>query len=291
MNQLKSLCIMESPWKSYHQGKELGAGAVGLVTLAVHKTTKEKVAMKQIDLVESEDLMDLILLEIEVMKKLKHQNLVNFVEAYMDGDELFIAMEYMEGGDLTDLVLTVEVPERVIARFCKELVSGIQHLHSNGLIHRDLKSDNLLLGMEGQVKITDFGFASKIQAGEKRITMAGTPYWMAPEIVNQQAYDAKVDIWSMGIMALEMKDGEPPYMGTDPIRAIWLIAQHGKPDIHGEEKLSREFKDFLDRCLEVDVDARWTAEQLLSHPFLKTAAPNKEILPLIETTKKQKASD
>jgi len=187
MNQLKSLCIMESPWKSYHQGKELGAGAVGLVTLAVHKTTKEKVAMKQIDLVESEDLMDLILLEIEVMKKLKHQNLVNFVEAYMDRDELFIAMEYMEGGDLTDLVLTVEVPERVIARFCKELVSGIQHLHSNGLIHRDLKSDNLLLGMEGQVKITDFGFASKIQAGEKRITMAGTPYWMAPEIVNQQA--------------------------------------------------------------------------------------------------------
>jgi len=291
MNQLKSLCTMESPWKSYHQGKELGAGAVGLVTLAVHKTTKEKVAMKQIDLVESEDLMDLILLEIEVMKKLKHQNLVNFVEAYMDGDELFIAMEYMEGGDLTDLVLTVEVPERVIARFCKELVSGIQHLHSNGLIHRDLKSDNLLLGMEGQVKITDFGFASKIQAGEKRITMAGTPYWMAPEIVNQQAYDAKVDIWSMGIMALEMKDGEPPYMGTDPIRAIWLIAQHGKPDIHGEEKLSREFKDFLDRCLEVDVDARWTAEQLLSHPFLKTAAPNKEILPLIETTKKQKSSD
>jgi len=290
MSQLKSLCIMESPWKSYHKEKLLGEGAVGVVTLAVHKKTKEKVAMKQINLIESEDLMDLILLEIQVMKDLNHPNLINFKEAYMDGDELFIAMEYMEGGDLTELVLTVEVPEPIIATFCKELVSGIYHLHSKDLIHRDLKSDNLLLGMDGQVKITDFGFASKIEAGQKRITMAGTPYWMAPEIVNQQAYGAKVDIWSLGIMALEMKDGEPPYMGTDPIRAIWLIAQHGKPDIHGKEKLSPEFADFLDRCLEVDVDARWRAEQLLSHPFLKTAAPNKEILPLIETTKKQKAS-
>merc|ERR1712130_913098 len=286
IDKLKDHCIKESPWKSYHKGKELGAGAVGLVTLDVHKTTKEKVAIKQINLIESEDLLDLILLEIEVMKKLKHENFVNFIEAYMDGDDIFIAMEFMEGGDLTDLVLTVEVPDRIIARFCKELLNGIHHLHSNGLIHRDLKSDNLLLGMEGQVKITDFGFASKIQEGEKRITMAGTPYWMAPEIVNQQEYDEKVDIWSMGIMALEMKDGEPPYMGTDPIRAIWLIAQQGKPDIHGV--LSPEFKDFLDKCLEVNVDARWTAEQLLAHPFLKTAAPNKQILPLIETTKKAK---
>jgi len=151
-----------------------------------------------------------------------------------------------------------------------------------------LQSDNLLLGMDGQVKITDFGFASKIEAGEKRMTMAGTPYWMAPEIVNQQAYDTKVDIWSLGIMALEMKDGEPPYMGTDPIRAIWLIAQHGKPDIHGQENMSKEFVDFLDRCLEVNVDARWTAEQLRDHPFLQMSAPKSEIPPLIQKTKEQK---
>jgi len=89
-------------------------------------------------------------------------------------------------------------------------------------------------------------------------------------------------------MALEMKDGEPPYMGTDPIRAIWLIAQHGKPDIHGQENMSKEFVDFLDRCLEVNVEARWTAEQLKDHPFLQKSAPNSEIPPLIQKTKEQK---
>jgi len=288
LKTLKSLCIKESPWKTYHKGKVLGEGAVGLVHLAEHRTSKDKVAMKQIDLEESQDILDLIIVEIEVMKGMNHPNLVNFKQAFVDGEELFIAMEYMEGGDLTDLVLTVMVPEPVIATFCKEIVSGICHLHAKDLIHRDLKSDNLLLGMDGQVKITDFGFASKIEAGEMRMTMAGTPYWMAPEIVNQQAYDTKVDIWSLGIMALEMKDGEPPYMGTDPIRAIWLIAQHGKPDIHGQENMSKEFVDFLDRCLEVNVDARWTAEQLKDHPFLQKSAPKSEIPPLIQKTKEQK---
>lgn len=122
--------------------------------------------------------------------------------------------------------------------------------------------------MDGLVKITDFGFASKVQQGEKRNTMAGTPYWMAPEvglgiffsltmfvqIVNQQPYGLNVDIWSLGIMALEMKDGEPPYLNEDPLRAIWLISQQGKPEIQGKEQMSPEFLNFIDCCLEVGPD-------------------------------------
>lgn len=136
-------------------------------------------------------------------------------------------MEFMEGGSLTDVVMTTVLYEPQMATVCREILAGIKYLHDNEVVHRDIKSDNVLLTMRGDVKITDFGFAANVDGNRTRKTFAGTPYWMAPEVVNKRTYSKKVDIWSTGILVVEMMDGKPPYMDESPMKAMYLISKRG----------------------------------------------------------------
>ncbi|ORY85997.1 kinase-like domain-containing protein [Leucosporidium creatinivorum] len=282
MTKLRSVCSPQDPNTLYSKIKKVGQGASGSVYVAKVLASGAKVAIKQMDL-SHQPRKELIVNEILVMKESQHPNIVNYLDSFLvKGAELWVVMEFMEGGALTDVIDSNSLEEDQISSISNETCKGLQHLHAQSIIHRDIKSDNVLLDSQGHVKITDFGFCAKLtDQKSKRATMVGTPYWMAPEVVKQKEYGAKVDIWSLGIMAIEMIENEPPYLDEEPLKALYLIATNGTPTLKKPEKLSKELKNFLAVCLCVDVKSRATADELLQHEFLKKACPLSGLAPLL----------
>ncbi|CEP11924.1 hypothetical protein [Parasitella parasitica] len=296
LKQLKDICYTVDPNDIYKDMIKIGQGASGGVFIAHRSFTNDNgekttmpVAIKQMNL-EQQPKKELIINEILVMKKSQNPNIVNYLDSYLWKGDLWVVMEYMEGGSLTDVVTCNMMMEGQIAAVCKEVLQGLHHLHTNGVIHRDIKSDNILLSLQGEIKLTDFGFCAQLNENQaKRTTMVGTPYWMAPEVVTRKEYGSKVDIWSLGIMAIEMIEGEPPYLNENPLRALYLIATNGTPALQSPESLSDVFRDFLSKCLEVDPEVRPSAEEMLEHPFLKLADPLRSLSPLIRAARESNA--
>ena len=286
VDRLRNICNSNDPVKLYRNLIKIGQGASGGVFTAQPVGSHTIVAIKQMNL-EQQPKKDLIINEILVMRESKHKNIVNFIDSFLVRGDLWVVMEYMEGGSLTDVVTNNLMTEGQIAAVCRETLEGLEHLHSKGVIHRDIKSDNVLLSLDGTIKLTDFGFCAQLaENNAKRTTMVGTPYWMAPEVVTRKEYGAKVDVWSLGIMSIEMVDGEPPYLNENPAaRALYLIATNGTPQIQNPDALSFVFRDFLNKALEVSADRRPNATEILRHPFLKKADPLPTLRPLIQAAR------
>ncbi|SPO31066.1 probable Ste20-like protein kinase; has effect on mating [Ustilago trichophora] len=285
--KLQAICTDADPTKLYRSLQKIGQGASGGVFTAYQVGTNVSVAIKQMNL-EQQPKKDLIINEILVMKESRHRNIVNFIDSFLFKGDLWVVMEYMEGGSLTDVVTCNIMTEGQIAAVSREVLEGLRHLHEHGVIHRDIKSDNVLLSLQGDIKLTDFGFCAQIgESQAKRTTMVGTPYWMAPEVVTRKEYGPKVDIWSLGIMCIEMVEGEPPYLNENPLRALYLIATNGTPKINNPENLSNTFKDFLKTSLDVDAERRPDAVGMLAHPFLKRSESLRTLAPLIKAAREQ----
>lgn len=280
--KLRAIVSMGSPRERYTLIRQIGQGASGSVVTAIDKDTDMLVAIKQMNIAQQSN-KELVLNEILVMRENRHPNVVNYLDSYLVDNELWVVMEYLQGGSLTDIVVDTRMDECQIATVCREVLKALEFLHRNQVIHRDIKSDNILLGIDGSVKLTDFGFCAQLAEQNKRTTMVGTPYWMAPELVKRSdcdGYGPKIDIWSLGIMAIEMIEGEPPYLKLNPLRALYLIETIGRPEFN-RDSLSKPFQDFIDNCLEVNVDKRGTATSLLKHPFIQNARPVDVLCPLI----------
>jgi serine/threonine protein kinase len=282
---LKDIVSDGTATELYVDFNKIGEGAVGEVFLATSTKTGQKVAVKQMPI--NNENMKLLITEISIMKSSIHTNIVQFYDAFVvEGNHLWVVMELMDGGCLTDILEqfdSVKMTEGQIAYACRETLRGLSDIHRSFRIHRDIKSDNILLNRKGEVKIADFGYAAQLtQEQQKRRTVVGTPYWMAPELIRGQDYSFKVDVWSLGIMLIEMMEGEPPYMEFPPLRALFLITTKGIPQPQSPERWSPALLDFFSKCLEKDVTARPDAENLLSHNFLTKACSPAEFAPIID---------
>ncbi|CAG9801574.1 unnamed protein product [Chironomus riparius] len=264
---------------------KIGEGSTGTVWIALEKNTKRKVAVKKMDL-RKQQRRELLFNEVVILRDYHHPNIVETYNSFLVNDELWVVMEYLEGGALTDIVTHDRMDEEQIATVCKQVLKALAYLHSQGVIHRDIKSDSILLASDGRVKLSDFGFCAQVsQELPKRKSLVGTPYWMSPEVISRLLYGPEVDIWSLGIMVIEMIDAEPPFFNEPPLQAMRRIRDMPPPTPKNIHKVSPRLRRFLDKMLVRDPSQRASAAELLSDPFLLVAGPPSILVPIMTSSK------
>lgn len=260
------------------KGKLVGCGSFGTVHLAMNRSTGGLFVVKSAHLGAGRETLDH---EVKILKTLSSSPyIVQCLGTEEDQGDLNVFMEYMAGGSLADVAHKFggSLDEEVVRVYTREILLGLKHLHQHGIVHCDLKCKNVLLGSSGNIKLADFGCATRV--ANSWLSVGGTPLWMAPEVLRNEMLDFAADIWSLGCTVIEMATGSPPWAGelSNPMAAMLRIA-HGDGVPPFPSHFSRDALDFLSRCLEREPKKRCSTEELLSHPFVSrnsTAPSQKE---------------
>ncbi|XP_061413078.1 myosin-IIIb-like isoform X3 [Lethenteron reissneri] len=276
---------LKDPSDTWELVETIGKGTYGKVYKATSRKDGSKAAVKTLDPV-NQDIDEEIEAEYSILTSLpEHPNIVRFFGMYyqkdgVNGDQLWIVLELCNGGSVTDLVKgQLKRGERMdvmlIAYILRGALLGLNHLHSHNIIHRDIKGNNILLTTDGGIRLVDFGVSAQVSKTRvERNTAVGTPFWMAPEVIacEQQLdymYDRRCDVWSMGITAIELGDGDPPLYELHPMRALFKIPRNPPPTLKQPELWPPLFNEFIAQCLVKDFERRATVSQLLEDPFIQ----------------------